>query len=205
MGRSIPKHRWASRWRCSNTCRRRTSARGPTSSSGRRRTRNTARPAHRRMRPGCARQPFAVSQLVVAEPTHCVPVYRHRGVARFELTFHGVPAHSSQPDLGRNALVAAASTVLAYADEHQRLQDCAARSHRSRQPDQHRHPRRHRHQRRARPVARCLVDRRVVDGEDPATIIDALHTLAQTPRRFARRLPPSPRRSAPSFDRRTRR
>ena len=125
------------------------------------------------------RQPFVVSQIVVAEPTLCVPVYGHRGVARFELSFQGVPAHSSQPDLGRNALVAAASTVLAYAEEHQRLQAVppavVGRASLTSTvihggtginvvPD----------------LCSLLVDRRVVDGEDPVAVIDALHTLAQT-------------------------
>jgi len=125
-----------------------------------------------------ARQPFTVDELVVAEPTGCTPVYGHRGVARFELTFHGVPAHSSQPDQGRNAIVAAAQTVLAYAAEHRRLQTLppagVGRASLTSTvihggvginvvPD------------------RCslLVDRRVVDGEDAAAVIDELYALAQ--------------------------
>jgi acetylornithine deacetylase/succinyl-diaminopimelate desuccinylase-like protein len=125
-----------------------------------------------------ARRPFAIAQIAVAEPTQCVPVYGHRGVARFELTFRGEPAHSSQPDLGRNAIVAAASTVLAYAQEHSRLQQVppavVGRASLTSTiihggtginvvPD----------------VCTLLLDRRTVDGEDPATIIDALHILAQ--------------------------
>src|SRR5690606_22035678 len=69
-----------------------------------------------------AHQPFAVSQLVVAEPTQCVPVIGHRGVARFQLRFVGKSAHSSQPDMGCNAIVGAARTVIAYDQEHKRLQ-----------------------------------------------------------------------------------
>lgn len=124
------------------------------------------------------RQPFTVAQMIVAEPTRCVPVHGHRGVARFELTFHGVPAHSSQPDLGKNALLAAAKTVLAYADEHARLTNlppvalgCGALTSTVIQggtginvvPD------------------RCLlqIDRRLVDGERAVPVIDDLYTLAQ--------------------------
>ena len=70
-----------------------------------------------------AENDLEVAQMVVAEPTLCVPVIGHRGVARFELTFKGKAAHSSQPELGRNAIVAAARTIVAYADEHQRLQE----------------------------------------------------------------------------------
>lgn len=125
------------------------------------------------------RQPFQVSRLAVAEPTQCAPVYGHRGLARFELTFHGVPAHTSQPDLGQNAVVAAARTILAYVDEHTRLQTlppaalgCAALTTSlvhggtgiNVVPD------------------KCLVavDRRIVDGEEPSAVIDALYALAQS-------------------------
>lgn len=126
-----------------------------------------------------ARRPFAVAQIAVAEPTGCVPVFGHRGVGRFELTFRGIPAHSSQPDLGQNAVVAAASTILAYAQEHVRLQQVppAVVGHASLTstvirggtginvvPD----------------LCTLMVDRRIVDGEDPVAVLDALHVLAQT-------------------------
>jgi acetylornithine deacetylase/succinyl-diaminopimelate desuccinylase-like protein len=124
-------------------------------------------------------QELAVAQLVVAEPTHCVPVIGHRGVARFELTFVGQAAHSSQPNQGRNAIVAAARTVVAYAAEHERLQTLPAAhvghatltstlinggTGNNVVPD------------------RCtlFVDRRVVDGEEPRQIIDDLYGLALT-------------------------
>jgi acetylornithine deacetylase/succinyl-diaminopimelate desuccinylase-like protein len=124
-------------------------------------------------------QPFTVSQMMVAEPTQCVPVHGHRGVARMELTFHGVPAHSSQPDLGKNALLAAAKTVLAYADEHARLNrlpptalGCGALTSTVIQggtginvvPD------------------RCTlqIDRRLVDGERAVPVNDALLAMARS-------------------------
>jgi acetylornithine deacetylase/succinyl-diaminopimelate desuccinylase-like protein len=125
-----------------------------------------------------AHQSLAVIQMVVAEPTLCIPVIGHRGVARFELTFEGKAAHSSQPELGRNAIVAAARTVIAYADEHQRLLE---------QPPAHV----------GHPTLtstligggsgnnivpeRCtlFIDRRLVDGEEPDAVIDELYALAQ--------------------------
>lgn len=124
------------------------------------------------------RRPFQVAQLIVAEPTCCAPVYGHRGLARFELTFRGIPAHTSQPDLGRNAIVAAARTVLAYAEEHRRLQTrppaTVGRPSLTTSiihggtginvvPDQ------------------CVIaiDRRIVDGEEPAAVIDDLYAMAQ--------------------------
>jgi acetylornithine deacetylase/succinyl-diaminopimelate desuccinylase-like protein len=125
------------------------------------------------------RQPFQVAQLAVAEPTRCAPVYGHRGAARFELTFQGVPAHTSQPDLGQNAIVAAARTVLAYVEEHSRLQTLPATvlGHAALTatiiqggtglnvvPD------------------RCTlqIDRRIVDGEQAGVVAGELFRMAQT-------------------------
>jgi acetylornithine deacetylase/succinyl-diaminopimelate desuccinylase-like protein len=124
------------------------------------------------------RQPFQVAQLAVAEPTRCAPIYGHRGAARFELTFQGVSAHTSQPDLGRNAIVAAARTVLAYVEEHTRLQTLPATAlgHAALTasiiqggtglnvvPD------------------RCTlqVDRRIVDGEQANVVAEQLFRIAQ--------------------------
>lgn len=125
-----------------------------------------------------AQQPFTVSQLIVAEPTRCIPVIGHPGVARMELTFLGEAAHSSRPHLGRNAIVAAARTILAYDEEHKRLQSLPPANL-------------------GRPSLtstivnggtginivpdRCtlFIDRRVMDGEEPAEVTDALYALAQ--------------------------
>lgn len=124
------------------------------------------------------RQPFTVAEIAVAEPTECAPVYGHRGVARFELTFHGKPAHSSKPDLGKNAVVAAARTIVAYADEHARLQTLPPAQvgqpaltstvvHGGTGinvvPD----------------VCTLMVDRRVVDGENAVEVLDRLYSMAQ--------------------------
>jgi acetylornithine deacetylase/succinyl-diaminopimelate desuccinylase-like protein len=125
-----------------------------------------------------AENDLAVAQLVIAEPTGCVPVIGHRGVARFELTFSGEAAHSAQPHLGRNAIVAAARTVVAFAAEHERLQQLPPAyvgnatltttmihggTGSNIVPD------------------RCslFIDRRVVDGEEPDVVINNLYQLAQ--------------------------
>lgn len=63
-----------------------------------------------------------LDQLAVAEPTMCGPVYGHKGVVRPEFEVHGRATHSSQPELGQNAITAAARLVLALEEEHQRLQ-----------------------------------------------------------------------------------
>ncbi|MEX1021495.1 MAG: M20/M25/M40 family metallo-hydrolase [Litorilinea sp.] len=125
------------------------------------------------------KQVIPIDQMIVAEPTKCVPVYGHRGVARFRFTVRGEPAHSSQPDLGKNAIQAAARIALAYAEEHARLQQLGDQA--------------------ALGVAAltvteihggtginvvpdaCIVsiDRRIVDGEDAVQVIDRLVELAQ--------------------------
>lgn len=124
-------------------------------------------------------QTIAIDEMIVAEPTRCVPVYGHRGVARFRLTLQGVPAHSSQPDLGKNAIQAAAQIARAYAEEHARLQTLGDQAHLGVAaltvteihggtginvvPDS------------------CVVsvDRRIVDGEDAVQVINRLVTMAE--------------------------
>jgi acetylornithine deacetylase/succinyl-diaminopimelate desuccinylase-like protein len=64
---------------------------------------------------------LALDQLMVAEPTHCRPVYGHKGVVRLAFDIAGEPAHSSQPQLGKNAITAAAHLALALDTEQQRL------------------------------------------------------------------------------------
>jgi acetylornithine deacetylase/succinyl-diaminopimelate desuccinylase-like protein len=71
------------------------------------------------------RQALPLAQLAVAEPTLCGPVYGHKGVLRLEFEVQGKSSHSSQPELGQNAITAAAHLVLALDEEHQRLQTLA--------------------------------------------------------------------------------
>jgi acetylornithine deacetylase/succinyl-diaminopimelate desuccinylase-like protein len=67
------------------------------------------------------RRGLALDQLVVAEPTACRPVYGHKGLIRMQFDVAGEPAHSSQPQLGKNAITAAAHLALALDAEHRRL------------------------------------------------------------------------------------
>lgn len=57
-------------------------------------------------------------QLLVAEPTMTVPVYGHKGVCRLEFQVHGQAAHSSQPELGQNAIMAAVQLIRALDQHH---------------------------------------------------------------------------------------
>ena len=60
-------------------------------------------------------------QMIVAEPTNCIPVHGHKGGVGLEMVVHGEAAHSSKPELGRNAVVAAARIVAAFQAEHDLL------------------------------------------------------------------------------------
>ncbi|MCX6048656.1 MAG: M20/M25/M40 family metallo-hydrolase [Chloroflexi bacterium] len=62
-----------------------------------------------------------IDQLIVAEPTLCTPIYGHKGVARMQFHVQGEAAHSSQPQRGQNAVVAAAYLVMAFQEEHEQL------------------------------------------------------------------------------------
>ncbi|MEM9653273.1 MAG: M20/M25/M40 family metallo-hydrolase [Actinomycetota bacterium] len=62
-----------------------------------------------------------LTQLVVAEPTVCAPVHGHKGGLGMEITVHGHAAHSSKPELGANAITAAARIITAMQAEHERL------------------------------------------------------------------------------------
>lgn len=63
-----------------------------------------------------------LDHLAVAEPTICGPVIAHKGLVRVIFTVRGVPAHSSQPHVGKNAITAAAKLISALDEEHFRLQ-----------------------------------------------------------------------------------
>ena len=122
---------------------------------------------------------IVLDQLMVAEPTQCRPIHGHKGVVRIRFDVVGQPAHSAQPQNGKNAITAGAQLALAFAADHERLQ-------------------------RANPVSslgagaltvtlisggrglnivpdECSlsIDRRVVSGEQPDEIIALLTELAQ--------------------------
>src|SRR5215207_10163151 len=74
------------------------------------------------------RRSITLDQLMVAEPTRCRPVHGHKGVVRLVFDIAGAPAHSSQPQLGKNAITAAAHLALALDAEHRRLADATPAS-----------------------------------------------------------------------------
>ena len=64
---------------------------------------------------------LVVDELLVAEPTQCVPVRGHKGVLRFKFSVGGTAAHSATPTDGKNALIAAAAVVASLKEENVRL------------------------------------------------------------------------------------
>ena len=65
---------------------------------------------------------ITIDQLIVAEPTMCSPVYAHKSTGRLEICVEGKSSHASQPQLGKNAIVAAASLISTLEEEHKHLQ-----------------------------------------------------------------------------------
>jgi acetylornithine deacetylase/succinyl-diaminopimelate desuccinylase-like protein len=117
-------------------------------------------------------------QLAVAEPTLCTPVYGHKGISRVEFHIQGKAAHSSQPELGQNAIMAAVRLIEAL-DENNRRQIANMPAAALGPP--------------TLTIAliqggsginvvpescRVALDRRVVDGEDVAEVTRSLHEVA---------------------------
>lgn len=125
------------------------------------------------------RRGIRLDQLMVCEPTLCTPIYGHKGSVGIELEIHGLAVHSSKPELGKNAIVATASLVLALDEEHRRLIALPASTevgtgtlsvsviHGGQAvnivPE----------------TCRLLLDRRLVPGEDPASIAEDLFDYAR--------------------------
>ncbi|MEZ4860532.1 MAG: M20/M25/M40 family metallo-hydrolase [Caldilineaceae bacterium] len=124
-------------------------------------------------------QGIAIKEMIVAEPTLCTPIYGHKGVVRLAFQVLGQAAHSSQPHLGENAIVAAAGLVQALQREHERLQSLpptalgnpmltvamiAGGTGINVVPD----------------TCTVSIDRRVVNGERAAAVTETLQELAET-------------------------
>ncbi|MEZ4668240.1 MAG: M20/M25/M40 family metallo-hydrolase [Anaerolineae bacterium] len=67
------------------------------------------------------RKGMDINQLIVAEPTLCVPMHGHKGALGVVLEIEGVAAHSAKPQLGKNAIDAAARVITALDAEHQHI------------------------------------------------------------------------------------
>ena len=76
----------------------------------------------RRFRHWAEEQALEIDQMIVAEPTEFAPIHGHKGGTPIRVTIHGTAAHSSLPQLGQNAIEAAAPVIDAIRAEHERLQ-----------------------------------------------------------------------------------
>ena len=79
-----------------------------------------------RFRPWAEERDLAIDQMIVAEPTRLAPIHGHKGGAAIRVTVHGKAAHSALPHLGANAIAAMAQVIIAYEQEHARLQTIPA-------------------------------------------------------------------------------
>lgn len=68
------------------------------------------------------KQNITLNELMVAEPTMCQPAIGHNGNVRLIFHIRGKEAHSSKPEQGKNAILAATNLITALNTEHQRLQ-----------------------------------------------------------------------------------
>jgi acetylornithine deacetylase len=58
---------------------------------------------------------------IIGEPTECVPVIQHKGTIRWDITVHGRSAHSSQPELGHDAILEATRLIDCLAQHQKQL------------------------------------------------------------------------------------
>lgn len=63
-----------------------------------------------------------IGRAVFGEPTDCVPVIQHKGTIRWDITVRGRSAHTSQAELGRNAIVDAMHVIERLAHYQDELQ-----------------------------------------------------------------------------------
>ncbi len=75
----------------------------------------------RRFREWAGSRELIIDQLIVCEPTKCAPVHGHKGAIGIRVDVIGRSAHSALPELGANAIHAAARIIVALEDHHDAL------------------------------------------------------------------------------------
>ena len=75
----------------------------------------------RRFREWAESRELIIDQLIVCEPTKCAPVHGHKGAIGIRVDVIGKSAHSALPELGANAIHAAARIIVALEDHHDAL------------------------------------------------------------------------------------
>ena len=64
---------------------------------------------------------YSLIRSVIGEATNLVPILQHAGTVRWDITVHGRSAHSSRPELGRNAITDAMHVLKAIEQAQERL------------------------------------------------------------------------------------
>ena len=64
---------------------------------------------------------YALIRSVIGEATNLVPILQHAGTVRWDITVHGRSAHSSRPELGRNAITDAMHVIKKIEQAQERL------------------------------------------------------------------------------------
>lgn len=64
----------------------------------------------------------SIGRAVFGEPTSCVPVVQHKGTIRWDVTVKGRSAHTSNPSLGRNAILDMIQVINRLQEYEQKLQ-----------------------------------------------------------------------------------
>jgi len=125
-------------------------------------------------------QGLQIDQMIVAEPTLCVPIHGHKGALGLIFEIEGVAAHSSKPELGKNAISAAARVITALDAEQGRILAQPATSKLGAGALSVTMIQGGQAQNIIPNTCRLNVDRRVTVGEDPLVLRDQLTALAQT-------------------------
>ncbi|MDY0171265.1 MAG: M20/M25/M40 family metallo-hydrolase, partial [Thermoguttaceae bacterium] len=64
---------------------------------------------------------YPLARAVMGEPTRLQPILQHKGVVRWDITVHGRSAHSSQPELGQDAIAGAMRVLQGLGEHRERL------------------------------------------------------------------------------------
>lgn len=125
-------------------------------------------------------QGLLLDQMIVAEPTLCAPIHGHKGALGLVFEIEGVAAHSSKPQLGQNAISAAARVISALDAEYQRINVLPVSSKLGNGALSVTMIQGGQAQNIIPNTCRLNVDRRLTVGEDPLAIRAHLTGLAQT-------------------------
>lgn len=125
------------------------------------------------------REGIHIDQLMVAEPTLCIPVHGHKGALGIVIEIEGLSVHSAKPHLGKNAISAAARVITALDGEHQHIMAQPAATKLGTGTLSVTMIQGGQAQNVIPNTCRINVDRRLTVGEDPALIREGIAAIAR--------------------------